>query len=1325
MYIRKLIAIFFTAISLSANAMMPDFFSETSSPNADRGATSLAPNEIIDTFSGSLSINHTDLVIPGNGGMDIRIQRSYSPNNVYLRPDNQPNRFNRLVETSPYGLGWSMHFGRLRLTFNGFLNGRLTGICGNTTINNPVLEMPDGSQRQLFCNDFPNRYSTSAEFITKDHWSVSLIRASSGALIGFEVINPEGIKYTMDYRIVGGRARRTEQVWYTSRITDRNGNFISIEYDSKSALESPIFKRVSGSDGRQVTFSYVNNTSPGRVKLSQIRSGNRTLSYTFRAFQPDYTILDDSEYHLLTRVSLPGGNSTGHWGYTYHQKSVGQPGDNALQTITYPMGATTTYDYQYVCILFNNCSTTGQFISLVTKSKINAGRGIARGTWIFNYSVSRDEKYNIVEIVGPNSKEQYQHFKVAIRVNLNQSYFGQTLNLWRAGLLDKKTTSSLNNIVLQVENYQYDKRVISSEPYERTPYTFDLISANDPNTYQHYLTQRSITRDGTTYTTQYENFSDNINPHRIVETGQESKTTNLTYYPRRTNQNIVSQVQNERVAAGNNRAVTRSFDLRGNLTSEVRYGVITQYSYDSQGNVSSAQDARGNTTSYSNYNLGVARTERRPEGVTIIRTVDNFGNTESMRDGRGNTTRYSYDALNRLTSIVKPRGANIAISWTTQRRTLTRGRHRQVKRFDGLGRTICQDMAGVFIGMSYSAVGNRLHETYPNYGSCSNSPRTEFSYDGLNRAIRTKYPDTSSQTISYLSNNRQSLKDERGQTFVSSYRSFGSPDAQELIGVTGPNSLNYQVTRNILGQVSLIQRDGINRSFDFGSSIFLQNETNPETGRTVYTRDANGNMRSKKVGASPVTAYAYDNLNRLKTVNYPGATPDVSRTYDRSNNVIRINSGIADLKYSYDENNNLRREEQTLLGDTYFINYTYDDLDFLQSVTNPDNSLISYAPNALGWPTSAAPYVTDVSYNASGQPLSIRYQNGRTSTHTYQARLWPDRTTVNGGVSNRLRSYDNGGNLLSINDTLDNQFDRTMTYDGLNRLRAANGGWGAGEITYAAGDNIKAKRMGNTRLNYTYRTNVQQINSISGLDGFSSTANYEYDVYGNIRRKANNTQGWLYEYDDASNLRTVLDTSNTTLRNYDYSGLRQRVRSVKSDETRIYVVNQQGQIVRERVTEGDKPNITNVYLGNRLVAELEQASGGTPDVVDGPGFGGGNDDDAVVVTQSFVIEEAVESFEYCVDGFGINIVNEVSVAINGTRVGFLRAGRNGTTTCFNVPPGLLNIGTNTATFTQQNSDGTWGVSNFVLNIEYLFSASSVLPAILLLLDDETSKGGAR
>ena len=60
------------------------------------------PNERIDPFTGKLQYHFTDLFIPGNGGLDIVVQRSYNSLNESLD-----------VETSPVGLGWTMHFWRV------------------------------------------------------------------------------------------------------------------------------------------------------------------------------------------------------------------------------------------------------------------------------------------------------------------------------------------------------------------------------------------------------------------------------------------------------------------------------------------------------------------------------------------------------------------------------------------------------------------------------------------------------------------------------------------------------------------------------------------------------------------------------------------------------------------------------------------------------------------------------------------------------------------------------------------------------------------------------------------------------------------------------------------------------------------------------------------------------------------------------------------------------------------------------------------------------------------------------------------------------------
>lgn len=205
-------AILTTCVVSTANAMLPNFYSEAMSPNKDRAATSLAPNEIIDTFSGGLGIVHTDLVVPGDGGMDIRIQRAYSSNSVYASAYGQlAQSSGRLVETSPYGLGWTMHFGRVRLPSAFLLAGwtfrscpPISQVAKPSVTDNPTLEMPDGSQHQLICNDYPSTYSTNAHFITKNNWVVEPITSSSGA-ISFRVIDDNGMKYTMNYVLSGGR----------------------------------------------------------------------------------------------------------------------------------------------------------------------------------------------------------------------------------------------------------------------------------------------------------------------------------------------------------------------------------------------------------------------------------------------------------------------------------------------------------------------------------------------------------------------------------------------------------------------------------------------------------------------------------------------------------------------------------------------------------------------------------------------------------------------------------------------------------------------------------------------------------------------------------------------------------------------------------------------------------------------------------------------------------------------------------------------------------------------------------------------------------------
>ena len=118
--------------------------------------------------------------------------------------------------------------------------------------------------------------------------------------------------------------------------------------------------------------------------------------------------------------------------------------------------------------------------------------------------------------------------------------------------------------------------------------------------------------------------------------------------------------------------------------------------------------------------------------------------------------------------------------------------------------------------------------------------------------------------------------------------------------------------------------------------------------------------------------------------------------------------------------------------------------------------------------------------------------------------------------------------------------------------------------------------------------------------------------------------------------------------------------------------------------------------------------------VAGPGFGRGGSL-GNTVTRTFELERLTNKLTYCVAGHRVNTANEVRVEVNGTFVGHLNAGANGTITCFDVPASALRVGINTVLFSQQGGDGVWGINNVQVKA---FNAGSIVGAIMLLLSDE-------
>jgi len=978
--------------------------------------------------------------------------------------------------------------------------------------------------------------------------------------LGVVAYSPEGVRYDMrqkvklDNGVVG---------WYTTKITDRNGNYAVVSYATPDSFE---ITRVDTNDGRWVTFTYLDAGTSTR-RISRISaSGNRYVDYAYQAV-PNYF----GSYQLKS-VTRPDGRA---WNYDYNEAMYAPSGGAwAMKTVTTPEGGVTNYEYtwtEFDRLVVSTGVTKITYNSAVTKKVVNAsgpGYSSAGGTWLFSYTPGTTAGvYDTTKMTAPDGTvTTYKHYGPRYTSNGNGT-------VWMVGLLMSKDIGGK-----QQETYTWSKQRISGEKYYRLG-AYDYLRY-DTETASPVLSQKTITRDGANYTTTYSNFDAYDNPGLVTESGPNggNRTTTLTYNVD-TSKWLIKQVKDESFTGS---SVTRSFDTNGNLLSLTRDGVSTSYTYDSQGNVATVTYPRSLTHTLSNYKRGIPQNEAQPEGVNITRVVDDAGNVTSETNGDQRTTTYGYDLLNRLASITYPAGDPVSISyspsWDVMKKTVTRGTLVETTTYDGFLRPASVTLGGITRNFYYDSNGRKSFASNPDA-----TIGTTYKYDALGRATLITNADNTSRNIAYGAGTR-TVTDERGNATTDTFRAYGNPEQTFVMGIATPGaSANITLARNSKDLVTSVTQAGSTRTYGYNGNYYLTSVVDPETGTTTYGRDAAGNMTTRSVGGSGTTTYTYDNQNRLTNVVYPNGTPAVSKTYSKTHRLLTVNSSVANRSYDYDLNNNLKTETLVVDGRTFAIGYGYNSRDQLQSITYPQSgSLVSFVPDALGRPTQVSGYVTSVSYWPSGQTKQINYANGTVTAYGQNSRLWPSAfSTQKTGVYyiNSSYGYDGVGNLTSITDSVQPTLKRSFGYDNLDRLTTANADnmWGNGTIVYNGAGNITSQVLGSFNLYYNYTDGTNRLNGVSG----SRTATYGYDAYGNVTSGAGNT----YTYDGVPNLTCVNCGNAAAMTAYTYDGLNHRVSVTKAGVKTYEVYDSNGRQLIEFTPGKANGLIQYIYLGGKRIAQ--------------------------------------------------------------------------------------------------------------------------------------------
>jgi RHS repeat-associated protein len=1181
------------------NEPIPSFYQEPGlSPN--RGYVNQHANEKIDPFTGKLQWHFTDIFIPGNGGMDLKVQRSYSSVNE-IAPD-----------SSAMGLGWTMHFGRV-LRKASAASGANLGICvfDNELANqdatlNRVLELSDGSRHILY-------YRNATSAISPSFW---LAECVNGDLI---VKSPDGTSYKFSKSgpdIGEGAALQT--AWYVERITDRNGNYINVSYAPNSGPNVRI-QTVTTSDQRQLSYTY----TAGR--LESISDGSRTWTYSY---QP---VPERANQFFLTEARRPDGAV---WKYEYNPTAVGPglggAGGLSMKKIVYPTGGEIEYTYDWLNP--NRDPNSNPQLESLPRNTVVKQKKAGSDIWTYTYTPASapmeftggaytftidpnvgSTRFDKTVVSGPEGMLTYYH------VGYPSTEQG---SVYLVGSLVMKVASQIVNGQLQmpeIEAYSWEPALLSTQPNQRPlsgQPTAPPVTA-DTATHIPRLTQKTISRAGWFYTTKYEYHPQDKynNPIKIIETDEEgapfTRTITLTYFvdPAKwilhAKKNETVEVEGPGHPKDSYSTLRDFFPENGNLKEENRNGVITQYTYTSQGDVETKKDARQIVTKYSDYYRGIPRTEVHAfggsEAITVTRTVSDAGNVLTETDGEGVTTRYDYDALNRIRLIEPATGDPIQVEWTQSlpnTRELTRGRYQEKVTFDGFGRQIQvehRDQGEVITQtFRYDALGRRVFSSYP-----GSNLGTRYEFNIIGQPLRIKHafnPDNNAfeaeREFSY-SGKTTSISNERGNTYVYTYRTYGDPSEAHLMKIDAPvAAASVTMKRNGLGQLTEVTQGGITREYGYNSNYFLTSMKDPEitgTGVTLFGRDQVGNLTSRNVGGAGLTNFTYDDHNRLRLTTYSDGTSNTTRTYYMDGKLKTVSAGVTLREYRYDGNKNLIEEKLTVTGlpQPFIVTYGHDLNDALSGISYSTGQAVTYAPDAFGRPTRAAPFVDSITHHPGGQINTLTYANGVTTTINLNDRKWPYQQTITGSqpLFNTTYGYDGIGNVESIIDNLDSSYNRELEYDDIDRVVKANapGSWGTtGTISYTdpngnnGRSNIYQQTLGSLgSLSYTYDSTSNRLTSITGRKSYT----FSYDVYGNVTGVTANAPN-AFAYNEASNMRCANCGQPSEIL-YDYDGANMRVRSTKSGASTYFMYGQGGQLLWELAPTGLKEYI---YVGGKQVA---------------------------------------------------------------------------------------------------------------------------------------------
>ncbi|HRP31478.1 MAG TPA: RHS repeat-associated core domain-containing protein [Agriterribacter sp.] len=620
-------------------------------------------------------------------------------------------------------------------------------------------------------------------------------------------------------------------------------------------------------------------------------------------------------------------------------------------------------------------------------------------------------------------------------------------------------------------------------------------------TYDDFGNQTSLTNElGNTWTSAYDEFKrlvSAIDPVNLV-TKYEYDLPNGTCGCRHDNEGP------SQIISPGGKITAMEYDVEWKLLKRTEgFGTAdaatTSYEYDVVGNITAMIDPRGKSWLYEYDKRNREISSSDPLGNRMHQIYDAAGNVLKIIRPDNGVTSYVYDAMNRITQTTDPKGQVVKMKYDAEGnlKELTDARGFVYRyEYDNLNREtkmIYPD--GSFEAYGYDAVGNVIA-----YSNRSGAVRT-YIYDNRDREVLSHWNDGITPDISKKYDRAGRLQMLSSVVSTLSYRYNKANqlrrETQDIAGGGGGKTVTWYYDEDgLLQRMRYPQGFELSYRYNGRNQLNLIYHTGVSGGGVVkYEYDVNGNRIKKTLKNGTVTSYAYDDANRMLTLDNKKGALSFARFdygYDKvgRRTFVQRNGNKGDV-YAYDATDQVTGVQYEVTNPHAIpanplntTNYEWDPAGNRTTVTN-NGTDEQYSTNNLNQYTAVAGNA--LTYNGNGALQSF---NGWTYSYDAQNRLVKAEkgsTTVSFAYDARNRCVKRVVNGAAVFLYYDN-WNLIEEYDAGNALLTSY-------IHGAMTDEILTKTGGAGQLLYYHYDALGSVMQLTNMVG-SMVEQYAYDVFG-------------------------------------------------------------------------------------------------------------------------------------------------------------------------------------------------------------------------------------